>query len=123
MAQSLKATQPSSQVDAMPRLQLQFLNILIRISFLSPFAADAALILAAQVGLGVLTVHCHPELDMDADPSFEGFGLVELLVGSSVVATIAHDFTPFIAGFSPFGPVGLCHCIRPGTLGRHAPHR
>jgi hypothetical protein len=66
MAQSLTATQPSSQVDAMPRLRLQFLNILIRISFLSPLAADAALILAAKLGLCVLTVHCHPELNVDA---------------------------------------------------------
>jgi hypothetical protein len=95
MAQSLTTMQPSSQADAMPRLRLQFLNILIRISFLSPFTADAALILAAQLGLGVLTVHCHPELDVDADPSFERLGLEELFEGSSVVATIKFHFFPF----------------------------
>jgi hypothetical protein len=94
MAQSLKAMQPSSQVDAMPRLRLQFLNILIRISFLSPFTTYTALILAAQIGLGVLTVHCHPELDVDVDPSFERLGLEELLEGSSVVTSIRFHFLP-----------------------------
>jgi hypothetical protein len=97
MAQSLTAMQPSSQVDAMPRLRLQFLNILIRISFLSPFTTHAPLILAAKLCLGVLAVTRHPEIDggvypLAAQPS--RLDLEEPLERLPVVTAVAHFF-PF----------------------------
>jgi hypothetical protein len=56
MAQSLKATQPSSQVDAMPRLRLQFLNILIRISFWLPLFVESCCALLVDLSNGPAAV-------------------------------------------------------------------